>query len=216
VITPTWDIMICSIPHRDDLIVGLLAELDRQLKTPRGYRDDVKVLCFRDNLQTPYGLKLGAMTEASQADYVCSVDDDDGIAPDYVERITTALAEWPDYVGFRIAYTVNGSPSLPVHHSLRYGCWENRQNILVRDISEKNPIRREIALTGTWTSSPSPDSDWANGVRRSGQCRTEVWIDADMYYYRFRSEDSYWVTRNALAEWEPLPVYPWLTQMGMA
>ena len=89
---PTWDILICSIVHRGAMLSELLEELDRQLHShipgAGGYRPGVGVICYRDNLEQPYGLKIGAMQAASQADYVSCVDDDDWVAPDFIERIS--------------------------------------------------------------------------------------------------------------------------------
>jgi hypothetical protein len=45
--TPTWDILICSIPHRDEMLADLLAELDRQ------HQPGVGVIVCRDNLDLP-------------------------------------------------------------------------------------------------------------------------------------------------------------------
>lgn len=216
---PTWDILICSIVHRGEKLATLLEELDRQLHSHEpgggGYRRGVGVLCYRDNLQVPYGLKLAAMTAASKADYVSSVDDDDGIAHDYIARIAEALKQEPDYVGFRVSYTVDGMPSVPVDHSLRHGGWFNSAGMLFRDINQKNPIRREIALVGEWIDSKDPDVHWANGVRASGLCQTEAYVPDPMYFYRYSSSDFFETTRAPAAGWEPMPdYYPWLTMLG--
>lgn len=212
--SPTWDIMICSIPHRDDLMLPLLEVIDAQIGD---FYPHVRVICFRDNLQTPYGIKLGTMTAASQADYVSSVDDDDMIAPHYIRRCWAAMLTWPDYVGFRVRYTVDGKPGMPVTHSLKYHEWANTGGAKVRDISEKNPIRREIAALGTWGDNEQPDVIWANSVRNSTRCKSEVFIDEEMYYYRFRSSDYFGNRHNRppATAWNPLPEYPWLRHVGM-
>ena len=215
---PSWDILICSIVHRSGMLKELLEELDRQLHSHEpgggGYRTDVKVICWRDNLQTPYGLKIGGMQDYSRADYVCCVDDDDWIAHDYITRITAALAEGPDYVGFPVGYTVDGHPSLPVRHSLKYGCWETRQDMIVRDISEKNPMRRKLATAAHWEGTYGAEERWARRIRELGQVISEIYIPDPMYFYRFRSDDHFNIARAPLTGWPPVPDYPWLTMLG--
>jgi hypothetical protein len=202
---PSWDLLICSIPHRDATMCELLGELDAQM------RPGVGVITFRDNLQVAYGDKIARMLAYSTADYVSCVDDDDMIAPDFIRRVQAALESRPDYVGFQVRYTSGGHPQVPVEHSLRYRSWENREHILVRDIVQFNPIRRELALLGTWEGGYAADGRWAEGVRASGQCKTEVFIPGQMYYYRYNPEDYFRSPREPLAAVPPLPEYPWLT-----
>lgn len=205
----TWDILICSIPHRDATMLELLAELDRQMIPGVG------VIAYRDNLQTPYGGKIAAMLAHSQADYVSCVDDDDMIAPDYVARITGALEGKPDYVGFVVRWTTDGVPQRRIEHTMRHGAgWRDLENVLIRDLSEKNPMRRDLALLGPWEGGYEAERRWANGVRASGQCVTEAWIDAELYYYRYRTGDYFKTPREPLPEVRPLPAYPWLTVLG--
>jgi glycosyltransferase involved in cell wall biosynthesis len=210
-VSPTLDICICSIPHRDGMLRELLAELGRQVVPGVG------VYVFRDNLRQTYGGKIAAMWGQSQADYVCCVDDDDMIAPDYVERVMAALESRPDYVGFRVRYTHNGDLQKPVLHSLQFGCWETREQAIVRDISEKNPMRRDLALLAEWEGQYAAEARWAAGIRATGKVKTEVFIDEELYYYRFVLSDHFNSRRDPWAgEILPLPDYPWLTKLGDA
>lgn len=201
----TWDILISSIPHRHGQLCALLGELATQLPVP-----GVGVRLYRDNLEATYGAKQAALLASSQADYVSYVDDDDMVAPDYVKRILVALAEDPDYVGYPIRYTVDGQLQVPVEHSLRHGRWENTPDMLVRDISEKNPLRRHLAHLGIWEGGYAAEQQWAAGVRASGQVKTEVWIDEPMYHYQYITGSSFSAVRHPLPEMPPLPEYPWL------
>src|SRR3954464_12448191 len=111
----TWDILICSIEHRADMLDALLVELGLQLVPGVGVR------VFRDNLETVYGEKCQRLLDSSTADYVSFLDDDDWVAEDFVETIMEALYLEPDYVGFKVLYTVDGEPQMPVFHTLKYG-----------------------------------------------------------------------------------------------
>lgn len=212
--TPTYDILILHIPHRDALLRDLLAELDRQMQPGVG------VIVYRDNLEARYPRKSRALIEASRADYTSFIDDDDMVAPDFIARVTAALEGRPDYVGFPVRWTIDGVQQVPVVHSLRYDGWRNHPDMLERDITQFNPIRRDLALAGSWDhpdgADHGADGHWAYTIRQTGLCRTEAWIDKEMYYYRFRSADSFLVPRQPMPgdRIPPLPSYPWLTAIG--
>lgn len=206
--TPTWDILMASIPHRHDRLVPLLAELDRQM------RPGLSLRISYDNLVLPVGEKYRRLLESSSAEYVCNLEDDDWIAPNYVAQITRGLEQHPDYVGFPVKWTSDGRAMIPVTHSLRYSGWENTPNELTRDIVQFNPLRRELANLGQWAASNNPDSEWADGVRASGLVRSEFWIDEPMYYYQTMSADTYMTGRTPWPDPLPaLPEYPWLVAL---
>jgi len=208
----TYDILIVSIPHRHELLCQLLAELGRQLTA----WTDVQVRLYRDNLETSYGAKTRALLKASTADYVSCIDDDDMVAPDYIDRVCAALDTHPDYVGFPVRWTIDGEPQIPVMHSLRHHGWVDTPQWLIRDFVQFNPIRRELALLGDWDGGWGADRGWSDGVRarvaeQKLQLR-EAWIDEPMYYYQDARGDNFSTQRGPLPAQliQPLPVYPWL------
>lgn len=202
---PTWDILITSIPHRHDLLCALLEELGRQM------RPGIGVIVYRDNLEKSYGGKTGDLLNASQADYVSCIDDDDFIAPDFTDRVLAALEERPDYVGYPVCWTRDGVPQRHIEHSLRHGRWSDEGGVLRRDISEKNPMRREIALLGTWDGGYAAEVNWANEVRATGRCMTEAWVDEPMYHYRESFAAGWHAPRQPFSgELPELPSYLWL------
>jgi hypothetical protein len=176
--TPSWDILIASIVHRTDMLTDLLAELKRQLAPGVG------VLVYRDNRQALYGPKCQRLYDASQADYVSMLDDDDWVSGDYIKTVRKALRQKPDYVGYNILYTEHGEPQIPIVHSLKYGGWINTPGVLYRDICHKNPLRRDLALQSPWEGDGGADITWANGLRNLGCVKTEVFIDRELYHYR--------------------------------
>lgn len=184
--SPTWDILICSIEHRTGMLTDLLAELKRQKIPGFGVR------VFRDNLETEYGTKCQRLLESSTADYVSFLDDDDWVVEDFVKTIMKTLREQqPDYVGFRVLYTEDGNPQLPVIHSLQYGGWQNQPDVLIRDIVHFNPIRRDLAARSFWEGGDGADARWAGRLRELGCVKTEVFIDREMHHYRHRSWDTF-------------------------
>jgi glycosyltransferase involved in cell wall biosynthesis len=182
----TWDILICSIEHRTPMLADLLTHLERQLVPGVG------VLVYRDNLETGYGEKCQRLLESSTADYVSFLDDDDWVEPDFIPAIMEALAEDPDYVGFRVKFTRDGNPQLPVFHTLQHGVgWKDGADALYRDIAHFNPIRRDLAVRSVWAGGSGADRRWAGGLRDQGCVQSEVYIDREMHHYRMRSHDTF-------------------------
>ena len=203
--------LITSIPHRHASLLALLAELDRQLPVP-----GAAVRVYRDNLQASYGDKSQALIDSSRADYISFTDDDDLVAPDFVSRVMAVLQDEPDYVGFPVRWTVDGEQQRPVEHSLRHGCWEDRAGMLVRDIAQFNPVKRELALLGRWEGGYQAERRWGDQVRATGRVKTEAWIPDAMYYYQDSPADTFMICRQPFAEADIplLPSYPWLTSIG--
>lgn len=204
----SWDILICSIAERTELLKELLAELKRQRKPGVGVR------VFRDNKdRSDYGGKCKTLLESSKADYVCFLDDDDWVAEDYVDAIRDALMHKPDYVGFQVHYTNDGVYQVPVYHSTTFGTgWRNEANALYRDINHFNPIKREIALKGLWEGGDGADSRWADQIREQGLIKEEIFIDRELHHYRFSPSETFTVSsaRPPLDVVPHLPKYRWV------
>lgn len=176
--TPTWDILMCSIPHRDEMLTDLLNELGRQ------YQPGVNILVCRDNIDLEYGDKCQKLLEAATSEYVSFLDDDDWIEPDFVQVIRRALEQHPDYVGFNVDFTEDGVKQVPVVHSLQHNGWVDNPEALYRDIVHFNPIRRDLALQSRWAGGCGADRHWADGLRNLGCVKTEVYIDRELHHYR--------------------------------
>lgn len=175
----TWDILIPSLNSRAKLLDSLLDCLASQIVS------DVGVVVYQDNAEVSCAHKCNVLTESTEADYVSFIDDDDDVVVDFIPTILEALAERPDYVGFRVLYTEKGVPQVPVWHSLQYpGPWTNTPAGNFRDIQQFNPIRRELALMSPWKGGYDADRIRADRLRELGVVKTEVFIDRAMYHYR--------------------------------
>jgi hypothetical protein len=137
------------------------------------------------------GTNRQKMREKSNAEYVCFVDDDDLVSPDYVARILPLL-DGIDYVGFRVQAYENGIPLPgPTYHSLLCGGWFDKTyadgtKSWHRDISHINPIKRELALAVPMYGGFAEDSRWAGDLRALGIVKTEHYIEDVMYHYLSR------------------------------
>lgn len=182
---PLWSILIATVEERDEMCARLVERILRQ-REPYGERIEVQMAV--DDGAMPVGQKRTMLLEGAAGDYVCFVDDDDQVAPRYVERIVAALEQRPDYVGFRVHYTVDGLEQKQVVHSLACGGWSETADAYFRDLSHLNPIRRELALQGLpFQDGFGEDTAWADRVRATGKVKREVFVDELLYHYDWRS-----------------------------
>ncbi len=214
---PTYDILMPSIPHRYEGLCFLLDELDRQMQPNVGVR------IFYDNLACPVGRKYHILAHSSKASYISVLEDDDMISPNFIDTINEALLSRPDYVGFKVHWTHDGAPQIPVEHSLKHKEWtiyDGTNTVLYRDINQFNPMKRELALLGGYEGHPPDgkawDWHWSQGVRASGKVKTEVFIPEIMHYYRTKSADTFMTPRTPWPENEipAVPKYDWLTEVS--
>lgn len=181
---PTLDILIPSVYARHAQLVALLDHLAPQLDTFYGR---ARVILARDDGQASVGSKRNQLLLAATAEWTAYLDDDDWVHDDYVGRIMEALIERPDYVGWKLAYTVDGLPQKPAIHSLTNSGWGETDDLYLRTISHLNPMRRELALLGLpFQPGFGEDKAWADRVAATGIVRTETYIGgAAMYVYRY-------------------------------
>lgn len=184
----TFQVLIASVYSRTSSLNVLLANLSRQAAP---YRGEVGVLVDRDDGRLAVGVKRTRLVESASGMYVCFVDDDDDVRDDYVAQIMYYLASgMSDYVGFRIAYSVDGVRQKDAVHTLGQE-WTETDDAYLRGISHLNPIRREAALAGLpFRDGFGEDREWADKVAASGLVKSGAFIDEPLYHYRFSTSGS--------------------------
>ena len=183
-VSPTWSILVPTLGERrplfDRLMAGLLPQLDP-------YGGNVRVVGWHNNGAPSLPRIRQSMVVQSESDYVSFVDDDDLVAPYYVDAIVKALETWPDYVGFQVQCYSDGIPTAVSYHSLEHRRWRNLPHRYERDISHLNPIRTAIARKADFTRAGgrAEDRAWAEQIRRARLLKTEVVVDRIMYHYLY-------------------------------
>ncbi len=94
---PVLTIAILSIPERLDRIADLLDELLKQ-----AFNKPVEILYLGDNMTKTVGQKRTDAVQIAKGEYICFIDDDDMVVPEYLEKILTALEQKPDVVTFHV------------------------------------------------------------------------------------------------------------------
>lgn len=182
-----WSILIATVFERSDELVRLLGVLVPQVIA---HGDKVELLINSDGREKSVGLKRQELLKGACGEYVSFIDDDDMVPPDYVAKILPRL-DGVDYVGFRLQLYVDGRPEKPTTHSVRHeGVTENADGYY-RDFSHLNPIRRSISLKAGFSGDNKEDEHWSERVRKSGEVRTENFIDEVMYFYYFDTKRSF-------------------------
>lgn len=181
---PVLTICLPTVTNRCDLFAKLHAHILAQCV---GKPVEVIVAC--DAKEISIGKKRQNLLEQATGDWVVFIDDDDFVADNYVDAILAALTKNPDCVGFLISCTTNGKRPVKAKASMCYKQWaENVDGYAhVRSPYQKTPIRRSIALQAGF-----PDlrygEDRIYSKKVVALVKTEVFVDAVLYHYKFRSE----------------------------
>lgn len=138
-------ILIPAIPERMSLLQGLLDVL-----TPQIEGKPVELLVVLDNKMRPLGEKRNLMMAAAQGTWLAHLDDDDGVAPDYVDSILEALENAPetDVLTFNSRADLGDGMPFTVHCGLKH---ENEQtNITKKTVEGKETEVREDIKRAPW------------------------------------------------------------------
>ncbi|BBO34427.1 glycosyltransferase [Lacipirellula parvula] len=174
-------VAIASLPSRaGSSFPALIEELARQAKGK-----PVEILSLMDNKQSTLGVKRNRLASLAKGRYISFVDDDDQVAPNYVESLVEAIQSEPgvDCVTFDAWVTVNGSSGKVCKYGVDY------EDINCDDAYYRRPnhvccFRTEIARCVprediTW----GEDSSWSKAAMPL--VHRELRLDRTLYYYRY-------------------------------
>jgi len=178
-------ILICSLESRVPQLHTLLDEIDRQIGDRR---NDVERLVLRDNGHQKTGYKRNALLDLAVGDYVCFIDDDDKISPNYVNILLEAIKTNTDCVSLKGVMTTSGNNPEVFEHSIKYKAYRTTDNPIKyeRYPNHLNCIRASIAKQFKFPEiNHGEDYLWAKKIFESGLIKTEFYTDEILYYYRY-------------------------------
>jgi len=190
-------ILIPTIPPREFMFMTLLEEVTKQafncmddhpmLGRVGIYWNDEKA--FLDG-GLSIGKKRDDLLRRAEGKYLCFLDDDENIAPNYVETILRLCQQDMDVVTFRSIAKLDTYWSII---DMRLSHPENEQAspdyIVHRRPWHINAIRSEIAKRYTFPDTNySEDSDWMNNVILD--LKTEAHTDAVLHQYNHSKKHS--------------------------
>jgi glycosyltransferase involved in cell wall biosynthesis len=188
-------ILILTLPTRIDSYANLIKMLNKQV-IENNFIDKVQILTLCDTKEISVGEKRNILLNKSAGRYVCFIDDDDEIAPNYLIKIISALSSNADVVTFCGEYVENAirTPfSISMVHRGNY----NHPNIFYRLPNHLCPVKREIALSCQFTNKNfGEDSDYADKINI--YLKNEFHIQDKLYFYMYNSNTSQTKPNNTL------------------
>lgn len=190
-------ILIPTLPERDSIFIELYGKLWRQMHhvhTTHPTLGEVEWISDDSKSFLDGGLSIGKKRESlvnrATGKYLCFLDDDEDIAPNYVETIVRLCQLDTDVVTFRSMAKLDNYWTVI---DMRLDHPEDEQaspNFIVhRRPWHINAIRSSIAKQYTFPDTNySEDSDWMNNVLFD--CKTDAHTDAVLHQYNHSSKHS--------------------------
>lgn len=197
---PVWlSILICTVPARRELVERLLRDLWGQVlsrhlriyqRSPRMFE-----ILVDDRVEPTVGEKRQSLLEKAHGHYTAFIDDDDGVAHDYIERLYKVLVDLTapltaDCTSLVGVITENGGRPATFKHSIKYDGWYTKDGVHYRTPNHLNAIRRDLALqVGFLPKNVGEDHDFSQRLRPL--IKNEVSTgDKPLYYYWYNATNS--------------------------
>jgi len=182
-------ILIPSTNDRQEMLDVLLFCLLKEIEF-LGAEDIVEILFEIDNKEISTGAKRNMLLNKAKGDYVVFVDSDDQVHPEYISEVLKAIESEPDVIGFDGYMTTNNErrENFKISKELPYIAMKDAygNTEYLRFNNHLSPIKRSIALQiGFKDIYIAEDYDYAVRLKASGLIETEVYINKDMYHYKF-------------------------------
>lgn len=183
-------ILIPTLPHRRKLFNALYKKLTAQIDyvhTTHPSLGQVEILFDSSKKFLKGGLSVGAKRDAlkcrATGEYLVFVDDDDMIAPNYLESILRLMESNPDIITFRSLYKSSnywGIVDMNLNHA------ENEQMnesvIVKRQPFHVCPIRTSIAQLHSFPDINNAE-DWGWMVKVLTDCQKQAHSDMILHQY---------------------------------
>jgi glycosyltransferase involved in cell wall biosynthesis len=179
---------ILGLTSRDEMRSKLVGELNSQISSLPNI-NSVEVIVNVDDGSKTTGAKRQEVVDQAKGEYICFIDDDDWVDPNYLNEIFLALASKPDCVTFKGLITTDGKNPEEFNFSLDYpqNIWEqDAKGVHMRCPSTFCPIKSSIAKQFKYKDIYcAEDRIWA--IEIWPLLGTEVHIDKHLYFNRSTS-----------------------------
>jgi glycosyltransferase involved in cell wall biosynthesis len=186
-------ILIPTTPDREKCLYELLSELHSQMEKLNA-EGEVEILVEIDNKKLSIGSKRQMLLERAKGEYILMIDDDDAVSENYLSAILEAIEKYkPDAIGFSGFMTTDGRKreNFKISKDLPYvtiqDAFGNKEHL--RFNNHLSPIRKDVALKiGFKDMAFGEDYDYAKRLKESGLIKTEIYINEDLYHYKYLSK----------------------------
>lgn len=176
-------ILICTIPSRQGSFWKLVTELRGQMLV---YAPEVGII-HNASTDLSIGAKRNWLLEKADSDYVCFIDDDDWISPNYIDLLIKAVDSGCDCASLKGLYSVDGKEDGIFEHSIKYNKWEtvNGEIKYLRYPNHLSMIKTSIAKQFKFPEiNHGEDENWSTQIHKSGLLKTEYYIPEIIYLYK--------------------------------
>lgn len=180
-------VLIPTLARRQEKFLQLLERL-----CPQCHGRPVEVVGLQNQGEEPLAAYRERLLHAARGRYLCFADDDDEVAPYYIDDILKALADAPDVVGWRHLNT--GTPGGYTDVSLAnagqpLGVVDGGYR---RQFTHMNPVRSSLARQGTFLSSGPgfTGEDMVFVYSVLPHLKREVQLPRSVYCYRWNPADT--------------------------
>lgn len=190
-------ILIPTIPERGEMFTKLFNELHRQLEYMKTFHPslgDIEIVVDSSKRFLDGGLSIGKKREAlvkrAQGKYLCFLDDDESIAPNYLETLVRLCNEDKDVCTFRNITKLDSYwciVDMSLKHEDNYPARPSQ--IVLRKPWHICPVRSLFAKMHDFEDiSYGEDYAWMEKVL--SHCETEAKTDAIIHQYNHSSKIS--------------------------
>lgn len=195
-------ILIPTMTSRKTLFTQVLTEIQRQAAECPDIRTEI--LWESDNGEMTLGQKRNVLTERCTGKYHCFIDDDDILAPYFLQTFVPMIQSGVDYdcASFVGAHYFQGKFKKLFHHSLKHTAWEELPDRYIRSISPMNLIKTDIVRQVRYKDiRNTEDHEFSIRLLESGLLKTEYEIPANRPIYHYvdgvkstrETWKSYWI-----------------------
>lgn len=206
---PLLSILIPMLRQRTDSFNILAGELHHQIWALGQRHWDVELHAIRDRGEQTVVAKCNELLAMARGKFVVFIDDDDMVAPSYVQDILDAIGRNPDAdcIGLAGTMSIDGQPHAEFDHSLQYTRNTKVDNVYLQPSNHLSPILREIALQVKFPAwNCHEDAAYSRGVAKLLRCEESI-RDSNgqrkrLYHYQFRNDGT--ATHNAHSRYKVL------------
>jgi glycosyltransferase involved in cell wall biosynthesis len=190
-------ILILTLPTRIDCYSNLIKKLNQQV-IENNLIHRVQILTICDSKEISVGEKRNILLNQSCGKYICFIDDDDEIAPNYLISILDSIDKSnADVITFCGDYVENNQRT-PFSISSVHRSNFNASNKFYRLPNHLCPVKRELALSCMFTHKNfGEDSDYAELLNKV--INNEYHINEKLYFYMYDTNKSQTKPNNNLS-----------------
>lgn len=160
--------------------------------------NEVELLVLFDNRQRSLGRKRQILLDAAQGKFITTLDDDDGVAGDYIVSVLAAIHEHPesDVIVFNSRSSLNGEDPFIVRTGIEY---DNEQCHKGPDNNRWQDIKRKPWHWCVWSARLAKkaafpdgyiDEDWYWLRQMIPHVKVQTRIDKVLHIYQYNSKTS--------------------------